>query len=112
MNIFWIIDNLWKKSLDLLVFFSLKYIFFKYKSFFVFENIDLKLCTLMYYDFLINIVKNNYFLKIGIFWFIDTTYYLHCNKNIFKIKVSFIKKKEEQTAWFYQMWTFIIYQLN
>ena len=42
------------------------------KFVFVFEDINLKLGILMYYDFLINTVQNNFFLKISIFWFIDT----------------------------------------
>ena len=37
------------------------------KFFFVYEDIDLKLGTLMYYGFLINIVKNIFF-KNGLFF--------------------------------------------
>ena len=40
--------------------------------FFVFEDIDLKLGTLMYYSFLINIVRNIFFSKVNIFLFINT----------------------------------------
>ena len=41
-------------------------------KFFVFEDIDLKLGTLVYYGFLINIVTKDFFKKINIFLFIDT----------------------------------------
>ena len=39
---------------------------------FIFQDIDFKLGTLMYYGFLTNIVMHNFFLKISIFGFIDT----------------------------------------
>ena len=37
------------------------------KNFFVFEDIGMKLGTLMCYGFLINIVRDNFFPKINIF---------------------------------------------
>ena len=41
-------------------------------SFYVYEDVDLKCGTLMYYGFLINIVTNNLYIKINIFSFINT----------------------------------------
>ena len=49
------------------------------KVFFVFEDIDWKLGRLMYYDFQINIVRNNFFSKMGIF----RLGYLYSHSNIF-----------------------------
>ena len=44
-----------------------KYILLKCLSFFVFEDIGLKFGTAMYFGFLINIARNNFFPKMNIF---------------------------------------------
>ena len=42
-------------------------------NFFVFEDIKMKLGILMYYGFLIDIVRNNFFPKMNILKFFDTS---------------------------------------
>ena len=51
--------------------FRLIFFLIKILIFFVFKDIKMKLDTFMYYGFLINIDRNNFFPKVNIFDFID-----------------------------------------
>ena len=62
------------------------YIFSNGKVFFVFEDIGLKFGTDMFYGFVINIARNNFFVKINIFWLLTLLWKKSLNFVIFSFK--------------------------